>query len=388
MRRHRGAMLAALTLALGLTACENSEGGATADSVGNNPDAGTIADKDAAAASQDSGGAVPATDAGATTTPSDTAGSVPVADAGTSAPECSDKKTCGIGAFCKAGVCCPALGCNPQCPNGVQLDAKGCETCTCATSSPKACNPLSMGPAALCAAGEYCALPQGQCGSSKGQCTAKPASCSMQLAPVCGCDGQTYSNACLCAAEGVTVAAVGACKPALGLRFFKSCGDPVCSSEWKPTAGVPLCESQKEGDDCAVEGEKCDPKAGCGQLLICAKSDPKASGCPISKAKYKRDVQYVDSAQRQKLAAELLDTRLATYRYTAAGPEGRRHLGFIIDDQPGGTAVDARRDMVDLYGYLSLSVATLQEQQRQIETLQRKLEQLEARCAQAAAVCR
>jgi hypothetical protein len=29
------------------------------------------------------------------------------------------------------GPVCPALGCYPQCPNGVLQDANGCDTCTC-----------------------------------------------------------------------------------------------------------------------------------------------------------------------------------------------------------------------------------------------------------------
>jgi hypothetical protein len=29
-------------------------------------------------------------------------------------------------------VACPALGCDPACPNGTKKDANGCETCQCA----------------------------------------------------------------------------------------------------------------------------------------------------------------------------------------------------------------------------------------------------------------
>ncbi|MCB9740674.1 MAG: hypothetical protein H6747_15530 [Deltaproteobacteria bacterium] len=48
-------------------------------------------------------------------------------------PECDDAHPCGIGSYCKTGgVCCPALGCAPNCPNGRAVDAKGCETCGCA----------------------------------------------------------------------------------------------------------------------------------------------------------------------------------------------------------------------------------------------------------------
>jgi hypothetical protein len=71
--------------------------------------------------------------------------------------------------------------------------------------------------------------------------------------------------------------------------------------------------------------------------------------------------------------------KLATYRYTAQGPQGARHLGFIIDDDPQSPAVDAQRDMVDLYGYLSMAVATLQQQQAEIRTLKAEVQALKQR---------
>ncbi len=232
-----------------------------------------------------------------------------VADTGsTDAPDstaadasCIGADICGVGAFCNAqGHCCPGLGCAPQCPNGILIDANGCDTCQCA--------------------------------------------------------------------------------PAKNLSYFTTCGYPVCSGAWTPTTGVPLCTTEQAGAACTTDGAQCDAKAGCGQFLKCAASDPKAVGCPKSRASLKSEIRYVDSAERQKLAAELLDTRLATYRYAAGGPEAPRHLGFLIDDQPNSPAIDAQRDMVDLYGYLSLSVATLQEQQRQIEQLRAEVQALKTRC--------
>jgi len=40
----------------------------------------------------------------------------------------------------------------------------------------------------------------------------KEAICTMQFDPVCGCNGQTYSNACLADNAGVTSYTKGACK--------------------------------------------------------------------------------------------------------------------------------------------------------------------------------
>lgn len=97
------AMLCVLALA---TACSADDGGSGSDT---SADAGIDASTDAS-------GDAPSGD-----TAADAAG-----------PECDDAHPCGIGSFCKTGgVCCPALGCAPNCPNGRALDAKGCETCGC-----------------------------------------------------------------------------------------------------------------------------------------------------------------------------------------------------------------------------------------------------------------
>lgn len=60
---------------------------------------------------------------------------------------------------------------------------------------------------------EYCSKPEGQCSMVyQGECKTKPAFCTSHYEPVCGCDGETYGNACNAAYAGVNVAYAGECE--------------------------------------------------------------------------------------------------------------------------------------------------------------------------------
>jgi hypothetical protein len=61
-----------------------------------------------------------------------------------------------------------------------------------------------------CDPDQWCAGPDGACGEG-GLCKQRPQACDQDYTPVCGCDGQTHSNACSAASQGVSVASQGEC---------------------------------------------------------------------------------------------------------------------------------------------------------------------------------
>ncbi len=61
-----------------------------------------------------------------------------------------------------------------------------------------------------CAEEEFCRFPRGECGGD-GTCTLLPETCNMQYDPVCGCNEESYGNACEAFSYGVSVDYAGNC---------------------------------------------------------------------------------------------------------------------------------------------------------------------------------
>ena len=301
---------------------------------------------------------------------------------------------CGKGSYCAGGcsgkgVCkvipqacdlmyAPVCGCDGKTYGnacgaaGAGMNVAKSGECGTPTGGCQAGNPKA------CVNGEFCAVPMGVC-TGEGKCAKKPEACIALYKPVCGCDGKTYGNSCGAAGMGANVAADGECVTPVNTQWYLTCGGPVCMPA-KPPEGVQPCTDQKVGNPCGKAGSMCDPKSPCGEMMVCADSDPKAQGCPKSRRALKTEISYLAPTQTRALSDQLLQTKLATYRYKEAGATSPRHLGFIIDDAPDSPAVDSRRDMVDLYGYLSMSVAALQEQDKRIQALEQELLALRRTC--------
>ena len=166
------------------------------------------------------------------------------------------------------------------------------------------------------------------------------------------------------------------------------CNGPV---QWQCNAPNPdmACPSVQPnlGTACAMEGQRCGydcesygPNGGrqcTGGVWVASPNN-----CPISTRRAKRDIVYSSEAEREQMARDVLRMRLATYEYTDVALAGRRRLGFVYEDETTHRyARDPDISGVDLYGYTSLLLATVQTQQRQIEQLQREVRELRVRRA-------
>jgi hypothetical protein len=112
------------------------------------------------------------------------------------------------GSFCECGtlVCETPDACvPPPCPappDGCHYE--GATMCECGTLvCPTGC--------AACTRTEYCDYTTDFACDGEGTCQPRPEGCFALFAPVCGCDGNNYSNGCLANAAGTDVASEGRC---------------------------------------------------------------------------------------------------------------------------------------------------------------------------------
>ncbi len=100
-------------------------------------------------------------------------------------------------------------------PGGTPYGTDGCKApAVCAAALP-------------CAVGQYCESPNFTCGAGPlaGHCILPPASCESGGPPICGCDGNTYPDACAARKKGVDLSQQTVCAGPAGTF---ACGPLFC----------------------------------------------------------------------------------------------------------------------------------------------------------------
>jgi hypothetical protein len=107
-----------------------------------------------------------------------------------------------------------------------------------------------------CADGEFCEREDGLCNAT-GECSAIPQACYQIFAPVCGCDGETYSNDCHANGAGTSVAHEGECADDVGCQADSDCADgETCEQVWCITWPCPaLCTPAPEPEPNSCEDQ-------------------------------------------------------------------------------------------------------------------------------------
>lgn len=159
---------------------------------------------------------------------------------------CSDTAVCGCDGVTYANDCTAIAA-------GVSIAAEG----ECA--EPIVCGGIA---GTQCEGGATCVYPEGMCHTSDLQGTCQVLACDDMIEPVCGCDGETYSNICDAQLAGVSIDYLGECATECGARTGVACPEgELCVQR------VDQCLIADLPGICVPEAEICpggdEPVCGC-----------------------------------------------------------------------------------------------------------------------------
>jgi hypothetical protein len=274
-------------------------------------------------------------------------------------------------------------GVSTSCPQAAPANAAACSTsgleCEYGTDPSLACDVVAV-----------CNGAQWSVSTPAGSPT-----CPTKNASTCAATEAALSPGATCTANDTTCTyATGAClfHMACGSQFpvGRPCeaGTPLTWDCGRAMTGCPA-ERPRLGAACTTTGLDCnygqEPCASTSFVCESGTWHSKQNQCPVSTARLKKQIHYLSDAELRQLSEETQSLRLTTYRYVEGDPA--QHLGFIIEDAPQSAAVVPGRDRVDLYGYTSMTVATLQVQQRELAELREEVATLRREMAAGRASC-
>lgn len=173
-----------------------------------------------------------------------------------------------LGYYWDGGVCYGLSGCRcvgVDCVDGFAT-REACDAAHATCAEPGACAVSEP-----CGAGEWCDFEESvACGRAggRGLCREVPSACPPVIAPVCGCDGETYSSSCDANLAGTDVAYAGDCGVVSicgGLAGFA-----CAATEWCDFAPDAVCGAADQTGVCRARPDACiaiyAPVCGCDGL--------------------------------------------------------------------------------------------------------------------------